>query len=499
MKTALLSVSDKTGIIDFANDLQRLGFHILSTGGTYKKLSASGIKNIEEISEFTGFPEGLEGRIKTLTPQVFGGILNLRENQEHQKFCQENKIQNIDLVVVNLYPFKKTYEDPNTSFKEKVEQIDIGGPSMIRAAAKNFEFCAPVVDPTDYPRIIETYQKQGDIDLEFRKILATKCFEMTAHYDLLIAKFWSENSKKMPLRYGENPHQSAVVLTDPFAKGANLIQAEILNGKPMSYNNYQDANGALELAMSFSKPFACVIKHASPCCAAVGETIQEAFEKAYHEGDQVSAFGGIIALNREVTKSVAEQITSFFNEIILAPDYTDEALEILKKKKNLRILRIPNFEQRTSDLTIKKIRGGTLVQDVDLHDISEKNFTYPTKTRPPKAHISDIFTAWQIVKSVKSNAIVIVKNGTLIGKGGGQTSRIDALTIALKQAGKKAKNAVLASDAFFPFPDSVEQAAKSGIGTIVQPGGSINDATVFSVSDKLGVSMVLTGTRAFLH
>lgn len=499
MKTALLSVSDKTGIIDFARDLQKLGFRLLSTGGTYRKLSEEGIENLMEVAEFTGFPEGLEGRIKTLTPQVFGGILNLRNNNEHQKFCQENKIENIDLVVVNLYPFKETYENAEKSFEEKVEQIDIGGPSMIRAAAKNYEFCAPVVDPADYKQITDEYEKNGDLSLEFRKILAAKCFEMTAHYDLLIAKFWSENGDKMPLRYGENPHQSAVILADPFTKGANLVSAKILNGKPMSYNNYQDANGALELAMSFDQPFVCIIKHASPCCAAIGETIEEAFENAYREGDQTSAFGGIIAINREVTKPVAEQIVSFFNEIILAPSYTDEALEILRGKKNLRVLRIPEFTQATPDLNVKKIRGGTLVQDTDLKQITEKDLQPATKNSPDPKLIPDLLTAWRIVKSVKSNAIVVVRNGALIGKGGGQTSRVDAMKIALAQAGERAQGAVLASDAFFPFPDSVEAAGEAGIAAIIQPGGSVKDDEVFAKCDELNLPTVLTGTRAFLH
>ncbi|MCF7917430.1 bifunctional phosphoribosylaminoimidazolecarboxamide formyltransferase/IMP cyclohydrolase [Candidatus Gracilibacteria bacterium] len=510
MKTALISVSDKTGIVDFARDLQKLGIRILSTGGTYRALTEAGLKDVMEVSKFTGFPEGLEGRIKTLTPQVFGGILNLRNNKEHRAFCKKNKIENIDLVVVNLYPFKATYENQKKSFEEKVEQIDIGGPSMIRAAAKNYKFCAPVVDPGDYCKILAFIKKDGDIPLDFRRILATKVFEMTAHYDLLIAKFWSENSEKMPLRYGENPHQSAVILSDPFLSGVNLVQASILNGKAMSYNNYQDANAALELTASFSTPFACIIKHASPCCAAVGKTIEEAFEKAYKEGDQASAFGGIIALNREVTKALAEQIISFFNEIVLSPSYTKDALEILKTKKNLRILAIPNFNEVPGDLNVKKIRGGTLIQDSDSKEITAKDLTPATKLFPDKKLIPDLLTAWKIVKIVKSNAIVVVKNGAMIGKGGGQTSRVDAMKIALSQANispvgteqcsvRRTEGAVLASDAFFPFPDSVEAAGEAGIAAIIQPGGSVKDDEVFAKCDELRIPTVLTGTRAFLH
>ncbi|MCF7830599.1 bifunctional phosphoribosylaminoimidazolecarboxamide formyltransferase/IMP cyclohydrolase [Candidatus Gracilibacteria bacterium] len=498
MKTALISVSDKTNIVDFAKELEKLEFKIVSTGGTFRELQKAGIKNLLEVTDFTGFPEGLEGRIKTLTPQVFGGILNLRKNKEHQKFCQKNKIENIDLVVVNLYPFKKNYEDQSKSFTDKVEQIDIGGPSMIRAAAKNYEFCAPVTDPADYDQVI-TELKKGDLSIEFRKILATKVFEMTAHYDLLIAKFWNEESNKMPLRYGENPHQRGVILADPFASGANLVKAKILNGKPMSYNNFQDGSAALELAISFQKPFACIIKHASPCCAAIGENIEEAFTKALEEGDSTSAFGGVIAVNQKVTKSLAEKIISFFNEIVIAPDYNDNALEVLRTKKNLRVLRVPNFSEKTSDLSLRKIRGGTLVQDLDIAEPDFGNLKIATKNKPDDHQWYDLETAWRIVKIVKSNAIVVVKDGALIGANGGQTSRVDAMRNALSQAGDKAKGAVLASDAFFPFADSVGLAGEAGISAIIQPGGSIKDEEVFSKCDELGIATVLTEMRSFLH
>ena len=333
MKNALLSVSDKTGIELFAQKLERMGFRIISTGGTYQVLKNAGIKSLLEISEFTGFPEGLDGRIKTLVPQVFGGILNLHNNQEHQQFCERNHIEKIDLVVVNLYPFKDTYENKEKSFAEKVEQMDIGGPSLIRAAAKNYEFCTPVVDPEDYERIANEYAQNNDIPFELRKILAAKAFQMTAHYDLLIAKFWTENSGISDLRYGENPHQGAVLLHDPFTKGANLAQAKLLNGKPMSYNNFGDASAALELTLSFSHPFACIIKHGSPCCAALGRTADTAFMSAYEQGDKESAFGGIIAVNRTVGRKLAKHIINFFNEIVIAPSFDESALEILKKKK----------------------------------------------------------------------------------------------------------------------------------------------------------------------
>jgi len=502
MKTALISVSDKTGVVEFAQKLEKLGFRILSTGGTFRALQQVGLKNLMEVAEFTGFPEGLEGRIKTLTPQIFGGILNLRNNSEHQAFCTENKIENIDLVVVNLYPFKATYENPDKTFEDKVENIDIGGPSMIRAAAKNYEFCAPVVDPQDYDRIIAELEKSGEISLAIRKVLAAKVFAMAAHYDLLIAKFWAENSGEQ-LRYGENPHQSAVVIPDPFVNGPELVGAEILNGKALSYNNLGDSAGALELALSFAgkddPAFATIIKHATPCGAAIGENISEAFRLAY-EADSLSAFGGVIALNRTCDKNTAEQITSFFNEIVIAPDYDEDALNILKSKPNLRVLRIPNFyDGQTPDLVLKKVRGGTLAQDTDIFLPDFKNLVVPTKTKPTEIQMQDLELAWKIVKIVKSNAIVVVKDGIMLGKGGGQTSRVEAMEIALNHAGAKAKGAVIASDAFFPFPDAIEEAGKYGISAIIQPGGSRNDAEVFAKSDELGISTVLTGMRGFLH
>jgi len=506
MKTALLSVSDKTGIVEFAQGLERHGFRILSTGGTFRALKEAGVGSLMEVADFTGFPEGLEGRIKTLTPEIFGGILNLRNNAEHQAFCTENKIENIDVVCVNLYPFKATYEDMAKTFEDKVENIDIGGPSMIRAAAKNYEFCAPVVDPSDYPKLI-TELDAGDISLTTRKELATKVFEMTAHYDLLIAKFWTETTKdseeKGQLRYGENPHQGAATLVDPFANGPLLVGAKQLNGKPLSYNNFGDSSGALELALSFageSDPaFATIIKHATPCGAAIGDSISEAFKKAY-EADPLSAFGGVIALNRTCDKATAELIVGFFNEIVMAPAFDADALEVLKTKKNLRVLEIPNFTAgQTRDLVLKRVRGGTLAQEADIELPDFANLEIPTDTKPTDGQMQDMMAAWKMVKIVKSNAIVVVKDGVMIGKGGGQTSRVEAMEIALAHAGENAKGAVIASDAFFPFPDSVEAAGAAGISAIIQPGGSKGDADVFAKCDEMGVATVLTKMRAFLH
>ena len=497
-KTALISVSDKTGIVDLAKGLIELDFRIISTGGTHKLLRDAGIGNLLEVADFTGFPEGLEGRIKTLTPQVFGGILSLRDNEEHQKFCTENHIESIDLVVVNLYPFKGAYYDEQATFEDKVEKIDIGGPSMIRAAAKNYAFCAPVVDPSDYEMLLRQYKEQGDLALDFRKKLAAKVFAMTAHYDLLIAKFWEEEAGNYPLRYGENPHQKGVVLEDPFARGASLVTAEILNGKPMSFNNFGDGTGALELALAFEEPFAAIIKHATPCGAAVGGTIEDAFARAY-ETDPLSSFGGVIAVNRPVTRGLAEQIVSFFNEIVIAPDVDDDALEILKTKPNLRVLKLRDFTRTTDELNLKKIRGGTLLQDLDTYRVRAEDLQCVTKRKPTDAQIRDLLFAWENVKIVKSNAITLAKDGVLIGKGGGQTSRIDAAEIALRHAGEKAQGAVMGSDAFFPFPDVVELAAKYSVEAIIHPGGSRNDEAVVAKADELNIAIVYTGVRAFLH
>lgn len=499
MKNALISVSDKTGVVEFAQELVKLNFRIISTGGTYRKLQEAGIENLIEVSEFTGSPEGLDGRIKTLTPKVFGGVLALRNNASHQKFCEDNNIDYLDLVVVNLYPFKEAYYDKTKSFEDKVEQIDIGGPSMIRAAAKNYEFCLPVVDPSDYENVIEELKTGNGVHIDTRKALASKVFEMTAHYDLLIAKFWGENSRTSNLRYGENPHQDAVLVRDPFAKGVNLVDAEQLNGKGMSFNNYQDGTGALELAISFEKPFMCIIKHATPCCAATGETLEEAWDRGWEHGDQTSAFGGIIAVNKKVSKEVAEKIISFFNEVVIAPGYDDDALDILKSKKNLRILVVPNFHDKTEDLAMRRVRGGTLIQDLDIHTIDEQNIELVGKNKPTKEQMSDMLTAWEIVKIVKSNAIVVVKNGAMLGKGGGQTSRVEAMKIAIETAGAEAEGAVVASDAFFPFADGIDLAGEAKIAAIIQPGGSIRDEEVFARADELNIVMALTGTRAFLH
>ena len=499
MRTAIISVSDKTGIVDFARELVSLGWQIVSTGGTYRLLAQNGLKNLIEVEDFTGFPEGLDGRIKTLTPKVFGGILNLRNNADHQDFCLKNNINHIDMVVVNLYPFKQAYYNTQITDEQTIEQIDIGGPSMIRAAAKNYQYCSAVVDPADYQTIISELNTVGELSLSIKKILAAKVFEMTAHYDLLISKFWNEFAEKMPLRYGENPHQSAAVLKDPFTLGMDLVSAEILNGKAMSYNNFNDANAALELTASFRTPFASIIKHACPCCAATSSDIESAFNRALESGDSVAAFGGIIAVNRPVTPALAEKMISFFNEIVLAPDYEPGALEILRQKTNLRVIKIPQIRETTPDLSVRRIRGGTLIQDTDTKNLTTEDLKPVTAVMPTETQMQDLLIAWNIVKMIKSNGIAIVKNGALIGHGGGAVSRVRAMKQALEEAGPRAQGAVIASDAFFPFADAIELAGQSGISAVVQPGGSRNDQLVFDKCNELGIASVVTGIRGFLH
>ncbi len=498
-KRALISVSDKTGVVALAQGLADLGFEIVSTGGTYKKLAEAGISSLITIETLTGFPEGLEGRIKTLTPQVFGGVLAERHKPAHVDFLTENNLPLIDVVVVNLYPFHANYFDESKNFEAKVEQIDIGGPSMIRAAAKNYKYCLPVVDPADYDAVLAHF-KSGEENQALKKRLAAKTFAMTAHYDLLIAKFWTENAEIKPLRYGENPHQTAAAVADPFVgDSASLLHAEVLNGKPLSYNNYADASAALDLALSFdvATPFATILKHAQPCGAAIGADLLDAFERA-HECDPVSSFGGVIAVNQTLTKAVAEKIIGFFNEIVIAPDYEDGAVEILAQKKNLRVLKIKNWNMGQG-ITAKTVRGGTLLQDRDDFVPVLSDLKVVTKAQVSEKEMQQALAAWKMVKVVRSNAIVAAKDGAMVGKGGGQTSRVDAMNICLKQAGEKSKGAIIASDAFFPFADNIELAKNAGISVIIQPGGSIKDAEVIAAADKAGIAMIFTGTRAFLH
>lgn len=499
----LISVSDKTGLADFARQLPG---EIIATGGTAKFLCQQGIK-VMEISRLTGFPEMLDGRVKTLHPQVQAGILALPDKQK--KEIKKHKIKPIDLVVVNLYPFEK---------KPNIENIDIGGPTLIRAAAKNYKFVTVVVDPRDYPVVLSNMRS-----LAFRKKMAAKAWQYIAYYDFLIANYFSPTGfneylllgykKLFDLRYGENPHQKAAFYGQPRQRvSAGQPWAKQVQGKELSFNNILDADVALELLKEFKEPTAVIIKHNNPCGVATDKNIDQAFKKAY-TADPLSAFGGIIALNRPCSQEIAALIGRFFCEVVLAPKFTSAARQILKQKKNLRLLevkikefqsfRVSEFKglKRVSEfkglMDIKKVFGGILVQDLDRQEL--KKIKTVTQRKPTKKELDDLLFAWKVCQHVKSNAIVIAKNKTTIGLGIGQTARIKSVELALKQAGQKAKNAVLASDGFFPFADSIQQAAKYKIKAIIQPGGSIKDNEVISTGDKYKMAMIFTGQRAFKH
>ena len=506
MKRALISVSDKTKVADFARGLVENGFEIISTGGTLKHLTESGIDCIP-IEEYTGFPEILEGRVKTLHPKVHGGLLSKRDNEDHVKELKANEIDYIDLVCVNLYPFAETLAKEGVSHEEIIENIDIGGPSMLRSAAKNYKFVTVVTEKEDYPKIIKELEEKGETSLETRQVLAGKVFRKTSQYDSLIADYFEEKngegSKKLSLtyrledelRYGENPHQKAAFYVSDEEVSYALKDCVQLHGKKMSYNNIQDASAALDILQEFDETVCVGLKHMNPCGVATGKTVFEAYTRAF-EADPVSIFGGIVAINGTVDKKTAEKMHEIFLEIILAYDYEDEALEILTKKKNVRIYKIPEKTDKNPKL-IKSVRGGILIQDYD-NSVYDKLETV-TDTKLSEEDLKDLEFAYKIVKHVKSNAILLAKDGQTVGVGAGQMNRVGAAKIAFDQAGDKAKGAVLASDAFFPFRDSVDEAAGHGIASIIQPGGSIRDQESIDACNENDIAMVFTGMRHFKH
>ena len=503
-KRVLISVSDKTGIVDFAKGLSQKGYDVISTGGTYALLKEQGIEVIG-ISQVTNFPEIMDGRVKTLHPAVHGGILARRSDLSHMETLEEHNIAPIDMVVVSLYPFQKTIEKPGVTFEDAVENIDIGGPTMIRAAAKNHEFVTVVVDPGDYDSVLEELET-GDISTDKRKALAAKAFRHTAAYDALIASYLTEEEfperltltyyKKQSLRYGENPHQKAALYSELLPQNA-VTTAKKLHGKELSYNNIGDADVALEMVKEFTRPAAVAVKHMNPCGVGLGETIFEAYERAF-SADPVSIFGGIVALNREVDETTAEKLNEIFLEIIIAPGFTAEALEILTNKKNLRLLQA-DTTKKDSGKQLTSVGGGLLVQDNDNYGFDDMTLTFPTKRKPTEAELELAKFAWIVVKYVKSNAIVLVKDNQTIGIGPGQSNRVGAAKIALGQAGQSAREAVLASDAFFPMPDTAEEAAKAGVRVIIQPGGSVKDEESIKVCDEHDMTMIFTGVRHFRH
>ncbi|SDJ95819.1 bifunctional phosphoribosylaminoimidazolecarboxamide formyltransferase/IMP cyclohydrolase [Natronincola ferrireducens] len=508
IKRALISVSDKTGIVDFARDLAELGIEILSTGGTAKLLRDAGIKAID-VADVTGFPECLDGRVKTLHPVIHGGILAIRDREEHQKTLEELKITTIDLVVINLYPFKETILKEGVTLEEAIENIDIGGPTMLRSAAKNHKFVTVVTDPEDYKKVVEEIKVQADTTLKTRYDLALKVFQHTSHYDALIASYLGKDKdilretltltyeKVQDLRYGENPHQQAAFYREVGPQRGTLVEGIQLQGKELSFNNINDANGALELLKEFDEPTVVAIKHTNPCGVASGINIDEAYSKAF-EADPLSIFGGIVASNDVIGEKTAERMKDVFLEVIIAPDFTKEALEIFSEKQNLRLIKLPHIKARGEKaLDIKKVGGGILVQDTNKALIEELKVV--TEAKPTKSQLEDLIFAFKIVKHVKSNAIVLVKDKQTLAVGPGQTSRIWALKNAIKNSQHILRGSVLASDAFFPFSDCVEEAAKEGITTIIQPGGSLKDKESIQACNEKGISMVFTGMRHFKH
>jgi phosphoribosylaminoimidazolecarboxamide formyltransferase/IMP cyclohydrolase len=512
---AIVSVSDKTGVTEFAQGLNKLGFEVFSTGGTKKALTEAGVP-VKSVSEITGFPEILDGRVKTLHPAVHGGILARRDLAAHMAQLAENNMETIDLVAVNLYPFVQTVSKEGVELQEALENIDIGGPTMIRAAAKNFPGVIVVVDPADYQLVLEKL-KQGDLPLAERKRLAQKAFQHVAIYDTAISQYLRQDMEGLPdemtialkkrygLRYGENPHQKAAFYSEQVVGGkqnTGITWAKQLWGKELSFNNILDADAAWGAATDFAAPTVSVIKHTNPCGLASHEDIAEAYRRAF-SGDEVAAFGGIVAANRPVTLAMAEAMRPIFYEIVIAPDYEPEALELLKKKKDLRILvaELPPGYGKTESgyIDFRRVKGGFLVQDSDSLPEGQVNLKTVTKREPTTKEIEDLLFAWRAAKHVKSNAIMLVKDKMVVGMGAGQPSRIVSAQIASEKAGDKSKGSVLASDAMFPFSDVVEHAAKVGVTAIIQPGGSIRDEDSIKAADAHNIAMVLTGVRHFRH
>jgi phosphoribosylaminoimidazolecarboxamide formyltransferase/IMP cyclohydrolase len=516
IRRALLSVSDKTGLADFARALAALGVELISTGGTRKTLADAGLKVID-IAEVTGFPEILDGRVKTLHPRVHAGILAIRDNPQHQATLAEQKIAPIDLVVCNLYPFEATVAQSRSTHEEIVENIDIGGPSMVRAAAKNYHDVAVVTDAAQYPAVLEELRAHGGLTLATRERLAADAFALTAGYDAAVAAYFARRQDgwlgrrtlafqlKQPLRYGENPHQQAAFYVERGARADSIAGAEVLHGKELSYNNILDLDSALNLVREFDGPAAVVIKHNNPCGAAIAPTLAEAFTRAY-EGDPLSAFGGILGFNREIDEATATAITepNRFIECVIAPGYVPRALEVLTTrptwKNSVRLLRTgPLANRAASRCDYRRVDGGMLVQARDEVADDFAHAEVKTKRAPTAQALSDLRFAWTVAKHVKSNAIVLVKGGMVIGVGAGQMSRVDSVQIAVRKAGERVRGSVLASDAFFPFRDNVDEAARAGVTAIVQPGGSKRDADSIAACDEHGMAMVFTGVRHFRH
>lgn len=510
IKRAVISVYDKTGVVELARALKNVGAEILSTGGTAKLLSENGVE-VTSISDFTGFAEIMGGRVKTLHPKIHGGILGKRSDEGHVRQMEENGIKPIDMVVINLYPFEQTVGKKGVTEEEAIENIDIGGPSMIRSAAKNFTDVAVITDPADYPATIKAVKENGGLPLETRRLLAVKAFGRTSEYDSAIHGYLSgskgaeggelpntltlEYNKVASMRYGENPHQSAAF----FVKAKDIIYtgANQLHGKKLSYNNIVDVDAALQHVREYEKTACVIIKHTNSCGTALDDDQTEAYKKAL-ACDPLSAFGGIVGFNRKLTTKTAGEVSKLFVEAIVAPDYEEEALAVLKKKKNLRIIKPENFYQSDS-ITLKSVTGGLMVQGPDNITLREEELKIVTKRKPTEEEMKSLKFAWTVAKHVKSNAIVYVRGESTVGIGAGQMSRVDSSRIAGLKAQSELKGCVMASDAFFPFRDGIDAAGEKGIAAIIQPGGSVRDGEVIKAADEFGMAMVFTGIRHFRH
>ncbi len=514
IQRALISVSDKTGILEFAKELHNSGIEILSTGGTAELLRKDGVPVIQ-VSDYTGFPEMMDGRIKTLHPMVHGGILARRDVPEHLKAMEEHGIRPIDLVVINLYPFEQTVAKKGSTLEEAIENIDIGGPAMVRSSAKNYKDVTIIVDPENYGKVLEEI-KNGSVSLETRKRLSRDAFAHTARYDSLITDFlsnqWKEDEPNFPpflnqpytkvqdLRYGENPHQSAALYKESQPLPSEIVSAEQLQGKELSFNNYIDLNAAWELVRELDSGAVVIIKHTNPCGVAVGEDQLKTFIIA-REVDPVSAFGGILGFNQPVTALVAEEILKNFVEAVVAPGFDTDAIKLFSTKKNIRLMQMSNAncKSKVSRLDLKRIGGGLLAQSPDVLNFIEGQLKVASKRGPSAREMEDMKFAWLVAKHVKSNAIVYAKDKEILGIGAGQMSRVDSARVAVEKAHKSLSGAVMASDAFFPFRDSVDEAAKNGISAIISPGGSIRDEEVLQAAKEHNIAMVFTGIRHFKH
>lgn len=502
---ALISVFDKTGLDKLAKEFDSRKIEIMSTGGSAKFLRDKNIK-VTDVSDYTNFPEIMDGRVKTINPLVEGGILGLRD--KHDNDAKDNNIKWIDIVICNLYPFSKTISKNECDQALALENVDIGGPTMIRSAAKNVGWVTVLVDPTDYDYLLENMNDRNEIDFDSRSFFSAKAFGHTAQYDTIIHNYLKPEklsndftltfSKHSEMRYGENPHQAAAAYTIPGDRSNNILNAKIHQGKKLSYNNIMDADAALSCLKEFNSTACVIVKHANPCGVALGANMLDVYKKAFN-ADSLSAFGGIIAINQPCDDILAKEISKVFVEIVLAPAFTKKSLEIFSKKKNLRVLDVGNIQSREQLLEVRNVVGGVIVQETDTSTLSEDNLKVVTENKPSDKEMKTMLFGWKVLKHVKSNGILIVKDNTTVGVGAGQVSRVDSVDIAMKKSGESIKDSILCSDAFFPFRDSIDKIAGSGIKAILQPGGSVRDDEVISACNEHGIAMVFTGQRCFKH